>query len=1314
MENNTPNWAEQASTSATIDSAPDWASAAASTNIPSSDKGWAEQASGAITSTSDTTDAHRYDASTLEKYVPVVGHIIGAAEALVVDPAIQIFGKGITDVGKALGLGDDASGETQQQILSNSLINPHTATGKYIQDKIGQVFSYYDSLNKPTAETMIGAAGGESLPAPVQGVIGAAAEFTGQILPYILPYAPKYFKKALSKVQDGTVLIDHDTFLDQYKKENPKATSNDAKYAYADFSNKLIQNSYKLISDSKSMDRTPEPRDVVQKDYIDPLTSATQKINDAKLTKFIQGKEDWTPLTLTRAEFGELIKKKNIQTKIDDLVATRSVLQDTLQNTADPKKIEQLKSKIGELKNVLVELKNKADNPTTENAIDLMYSKYVNVRASDTSGPVPMINTAIEKAFQLREQESSVLKHLQEEHAWQQLELMTGSNKFTNMARIVSLPLDQGIRARDIVNSQASKIKGISPLPTYPTPFLDSMYKDASKTFDLIRENNRATIDDSIVGKSIPKETVEEVKTNTLVKEMQGVFKPGMSRTTFTKAVQEKYGVMPEPLAKALFDKLPKPNKYEDNGSGNFIQRLSTKERGMGGDALEMAGAKAISMWFAKATKSPTAKKLLSMIYRPEIQTYTKGEYRIEIPIAVAQRQMHYKFAQEWQNIIDELQLSEGKGLFTGFKSLVPQKLGGWGAASLPKKINQKLWYAAQGEPLKGTSDGILRAAQKYRTLEDRMFDYLKGSGLDVEYLNNHSARMWDRSKISKDPEAFSQMLRRRNYKEANIDEIIRTLSQNDGMVEIPVRNGKIYGQTFEGDKRFNRLAKNAELSRKLQNIPLHEAEPFLNTNLHFVINKYIEQITRRAEFARKFGPNQEVLDTMIPQIQKELEAVGDSLTMQEVRRIYNIIDAKQGMYNIDKMGKLTRNITGWSVSLGAFAQLQLSVLASLQEIAAPFYAGSAKAWVKAVPKSLWSLTKEWTRFNVYKGFSKTELEQFRERINMGSEAMAAERIMSMHSGTNASLDTFTFAANVMHSWSKLCHYVAISTFKDTVEGKAKLWASGKPDKYEAENARMFNYLGLKKEDIVNWYTNGKPETGEFWEQYKAATQIFVEDAVMTSDPAIRPMWHSDPRFKLLSQLKGFPTMMGNNFMKRWLMDASYALRTRDQPNNIGFSLFATAAVMTYISMLSLHLTDHISYGNSGNPRVKDDSLLIELIRAGDRVGFGGAISQVAEDLYFGQYSSTGYVGSVLGAPGVNTLDDAGHLAVGLATWDAKITANAIVPYEVAILKIFQSKGLNHADPITKKEVREWTSNFLEEYLGMEKLRNTGVRPPKP
>ena len=617
---------------------------------------------------------------------------------------------------------------------------------------------------------------------------------------------------------------------------------------------------------------------------------------------------------------------------------------------------------------------------------------------------------------------------------------------------------------------------------------------------------------------------------------------------------------------------------------------ISSEKRPLLESAGEIVAGQSISLIRKLGERAPTAKKLADMIFRPERGT---GNSAGDISFHQARQIKGGDYMQKFTDILDA-----AKGAwFPGIKKLA-------GREGLSKAVESGVVKYLRGIRTGEESSGVIKTADAIRSLMDNIRKYVsKSIGEPIENLPNFFPRMYKLKEGLR--EDWNELLAKHDISAFEADAIFDHILENKGRISpisiaLNVRKGHITTK-----------ASSLDYARKLRMIPDSELAPFLNNNLYDVISRYIEDSVSRAEFAKRFGSNLEKVDAMVKQIAKEAQASGEPIKMYEINRIYDELDAWQGIYKHSEISRAQKAIQKGIITASNMSLLQLAALSSIQEVILPISEVGVIPWAKAMPHALSALTRTMAR-NIYKGIPKNQVEELAESIRKAGGHASMERMNALLAGDHTAISDLSFRLNTLYYLTEFTNYIAIASYDSLWKGYFKALAKGKGDKWlalrgynKAEIDQMAEYYNINLNDAVGWLNGGKQKGSAFYRNYKAGALTFAEDVVLTPNPATVPMFHSDARFALIRHLKTFPTLMGNQIMKRWFTGL---LKTKpgygskvNYLRKVAPTIFGTIVVAD----MANKLRDYWVYGGR-NPVYDPDDQATRLARAIDRVGFLG------------------------------------------------------------------------------------------------------------
>lgn len=571
----------------------------------------------------------------------------------------------------------------------------------------------------------------------------------------------------------------------------------------------------------------------------------------------------------------------------------------------------------------------------------------------------------------------------------------------------------------------------------------------------------------------------------------------------------------------------------------------------------------------------------------------------------------------------------------------IPRRLGQMvpGVRTLMPKINKELDDELTRD-LSGklSKDPVVRkASQAIRKSLDLIYERGKAAGLDVAaFRGNYLPRVWDWRGL--DTVKGRAWLKEKDpsLKDNVIDDFIERLKANNGVEDLNLMDEVIQANrrpskdgVVRGRGRPMQHKQLEKMRTMLRDVPEDEVAPYMKGNLYDRLQGYADNAARRIAFADTFGAKEEKLMALMKQGLKEIEAAGGKVSENQIRKIYELSDTLQNRYIPAKHGHgAIRNV---SRGLATYQNLRLLDLATLASLAEPFVAlqraGLARGIKYGVPALLdTTIRNTFIRpffRNVKKSVSEDEAEGIGVALDAGRTSALerqSETFGGMAAGKIGKVNMAFFDAILLAQWTKNTRVMSDAIGKSLIDDNIK-WLATKNlspkriDRYRRELAD----LGIDPDNAVDWYKRGANQADEYYQDSIRRGRVrFVDEVIVDPRSTNRPMWHSDPRWAVAANLKGFQTVFGNTIMKKWYRDVMpefaggrslpISERIVKQMNTL-----ATGVIMMTSLYASGLLRDAIKYGEKGNPRKKDWNSYEYLEDIIDRSGFLGAF-QLAKD----------------------------------------------------------------------------------------------------
>lgn len=532
----------------------------------------------------------------------------------------------------------------------------------------------------------------------------------------------------------------------------------------------------------------------------------------------------------------------------------------------------------------------------------------------------------------------------------------------------------------------------------------------------------------------------------------------------------------------------------------------------------------------------------------------------------------------------------------------------------------------------------------------DDTIDEAIGNGVPISKSKNYFPRAYNIPllKTMDGGEDFIQMLIRGGWDRRYAEGATKNLIESDGILDTAVRTNTRLSRNSDGSlsishERDGLSAPGITKERTIRDISEEELAPFLKEqDVLDTMTKYIEAMSRHTAYARGFGTNNEFLNAQVAQAHKELKASG-GLSDRDLGRIYGMADALRFQYKpLDTAGESTSAYVDATIKAANtiavpfihLATLPLTAINSLAElsIAISRVGNRPSSYAIGMSKALGHAATSVARaFN--KNITPHDATRAAAEINVGLNAgfkRLMDSLMHHESSIGASISTAFFKLTLLDSWTRFVIVANNETAKAMIKGHLKDISMG------IGNVRAYRRdlaeLNVDIKQGVDWIKRGADEADPFFEDYvKGGGLNFVHQTMMLPNPARLPAFHANPRFRLFTQLKSFPTMFGNTVLPHW-----YNMVKKGEGQERA-ALMAAVVAGTTLGAISNEMSDRIRYGEKGNPRYKDASIEKKLWRAVDRAGFTG-LGAIGQDILhsseFGRSPLT-----VIGGPSVSYLE---------------------------------------------------------------------------
>ena len=514
----------------------------------------------------------------------------------------------------------------------------------------------------------------------------------------------------------------------------------------------------------------------------------------------------------------------------------------------------------------------------------------------------------------------------------------------------------------------------------------------------------------------------------------------------------------------------------------------------------------------------------------------------------------------------------------------------------ISKKVNNKLVADLRSGAKTPSALAVRKVLNSFHT-------YLKDAGVDVGFATNFFPRKYnvDLLNTAKGKQQWVDTMAANGMSTERALEAHSNIVNGGGFMELAVDRS---GRLLEGAP-----AVSSSLKGRTIDMSDEVLAPFLRSdNAHTILRDYIEAGTRTAEYTRRFGKKESELNSLMAQASKELGAKGKDIA--EVKQhVYDVADTLVHSYNRLPPNSVIGNLNKIAVPLMHILTLPLATVASLTEPIMILGRASLRpsAALKTLPAIMNSVIRNTVR-TVFKGVDKAAATRSIEELGLGLDAAMAERLQAISQGDVSGASSVFFKANFLHQWTRFVMIAANETGKHMIKGHLKELARGVTANKQVALSKDLLSLGVDPKAGVAWIKRGADESEPFFQEaVKGGGQRFTTDVVMIPRSTELPLWHANPRVKLLSQLKSFPTMFGNTIMNNW-----YQQIAKGTPKQ-KFTAAATGATATVGGMMTSELTDYLRYGEDGNPRVADMEPYEKVLRGVEKFG-GLGVGSIGRD----------------------------------------------------------------------------------------------------
>jgi hypothetical protein len=432
---------------------------------------------------------------------------------------------------------------------------------------------------------------------------------------------------------------------------------------------------------------------------------------------------------------------------------------------------------------------------------------------------------------------------------------------------------------------------------------------------------------------------------------------------------------------------------------------------------------------------------------------------------------------------------------------------------------------AAIAEALEAMQNGTKAQSLAARTVAtmvgkrlDETLKYMQDAGVRIEALGltdgtKYFPRSWDASYISSHQRQFLAMLDK-YVASGELKGDPRTIMQ-----KLMVTDGGEFN--VEVDKPGMQNAK----QRVLSFIAHADAAPFMRKNLYEILNSYITQATRRAEWARRFGDDGAGVKDLIE------KAKGQGATKEQIEAAQGFVRAVDGTLG-DTINPTARRMIGNMIVYQNLRLLPLAIFSSAVDSQGILVrGGTVSDAFKTFSRGMKEVVK-----NFQKDAKSDKMTQLAETLGVVDSAMLVHTLGASYSQGmvgnkgRAINDTF-FRFNLMEQYNTSMRVGATEAAMNFL-----VRHSTAPGEH---SVRFLRELGLEAKD-VQLDALGRPKllerdglTLEHAAKMKAAVNRWVDGAILRPDAVDKPIWMSDPHYALMAHLKQFVFSFHETILKR-------------------------------------------------------------------------------------------------------------------------------------------------------------------------------------
>ena len=426
-------------------------------------------------------------------------------------------------------------------------------------------------------------------------------------------------------------------------------------------------------------------------------------------------------------------------------------------------------------------------------------------------------------------------------------------------------------------------------------------------------------------------------------------------------------------------------------------------------------------------------------------------------------------------------------------------------AAYTPETLKEAL-EALQSASAAPSAEGRLAVTEIKGILRDTK-RYMEGAGVKLGDLGiSYFPRVWDTHFISQNEQAFRNMLEpyvRSGEFKGDTTDFIRSLTS---------RQGNEFGvETSVPGMQFKK-------ARTLDFLKAADVAPFLEKDLMGTMASYITQATRRAEWDRRLGWDDNAkankLDLLLDEAKKE------GATKEQLATALEYLKGVDGTLG-DDINPHARRIMG---NMIVYQNVRLLPMAMFSMLIDPMgvmvRGGTIPEAFKTFKRGMASIPETFGRKT-----AQDEATRLAELVGVVDSAVLSNVMSDVYTqgmvgGTAKKINNAFFKYNMVEGLNR--------SFRVGASEAAMSFIARHADLKGTHSKRWMAELGVQPGDVVMTpggriaLTQAEGLTPAAEKRIHAAINQWVDGAMLRPDAADKPIWMNDPHYALISHLKQF------------------------------------------------------------------------------------------------------------------------------------------------------------------------------------------------